>query len=233
MQCAAPAVQDKGQVEVTGNAYFNTRLNGGVNYSPVRHFLVRAALDGKGDNNDSTYSRIAQYELAVGTYWPLGKRVLLGALGGVGQAHSQVGYSDTKYFVAGGGTYSYEQHRYDARYNKYFGEAYGAVQLSPAFSLGFAYRLTQVQFVGLTDQGQPLNLRSMLRGEPMLFVRGAFGNGPRGERPLYAQFGCGGSRLLSTRPGQTGTGSESNLLKPNSYFTLGLGFFPAALFRRP
>ncbi|MFD1468750.1 hypothetical protein ACFQ48_10990 [Hymenobacter caeli] len=228
MQCAAPAVQDKGQVEATASAYFNSRLNAGVNYSPVRHLVVRAAADGKQDKNDSTYYRSSQYEVAVGTYWPLGKRVLVGALGGAGRARSQARYSVSNY-------YGYQrQYQFDARYNKFFGEAYAAVQFSPGFSAGAAYRLTQVQFVGLTDLGQPLDLRRMLRGESMFFVRGAFGSGPRGERPLYAQFGFGASRLLNpSGAGQQAGSPEAEVLQGRGYFTVGLGFFPHALFRRP
>lgn len=233
MQCAAPAVQDQHQTEVTASAYFNSRLNAGVNYSPVRHLVVRAAADGKQDKNDSTYYRSGQYEVALGTYWPLGKRVLVGALGGAGRARSQARYSissASNYYGYRGST----QHEFDARYNKFFGEAYAAVQFSPGFSAGAAYRLTQVQFVGLTDLGQPLDLRHMLRGESMFFVRSAFGSGPRGERPLYAQLGFGGSRLLSPRgPGQQVGSPEAEVLQGRGYFTLGLGFFPHALSRNP
>lgn len=230
MQCAAPAVQDRGQAEVTGTLYFNRRLEVGVNYSPVRHLVVRAAGGGMGDKDDSTYTRISQYELAVGTYWPLGGRVLVGVLGGVGQAHSQGRYRAGQYLYIGDSI----SHEFDARYNKFFGEAYGAVQVSPAFSMGLAYRLTQVQFTSLTDLGQPLTVSHMLRSEPMFFVRSAFGRGPRGERPLYAQFGFGASVLSGqAEASRLATESESEVLQPRSYFTLGLGLFPHTLFRRP
>ena len=230
MQCAAPAVQDQHQAEVTTSAYFNSRLNAGVNYSPVRHLVVRAAADGKQDRDDSTYYRSGQYEVAVGTYWPLGRRVLVGGLGGAGRARSQARYSVSNYYAYRGST----QHEFDARYNKFFGEAYAVVQFSPGFSAGAAYRLTQVQFVGLTDMGHPLDLTRMLHGESMLFVRSAFGSGPRGERPLYAQLGFGGSRLLNQRgAGQPAGSAEAEVLQGRGYFTLGLGFFPHALSRKP
>ncbi|AWM34751.1 hypothetical protein [Hymenobacter nivis] len=229
MQCAAPAVQDRGQAEVTGSLYFNRRLEFGVNYSPVRHLVVRAAGGGMGGKGDSTgyYSRVSQYEVAVGTYWPVGKHVLVGALGGFGQAHSELRYST----IESTPTTRYE---FDARYNKFFGEAYGTVQISPTFSMGLAYRLTQVQFTSLTDLGQPLTVSHMLRSEPMLFMRSAFGDGPRGERPLYVQLGCGASALLGQAEAyQLAAGSEGNVLQPRTYFTVGLGFFPSALFKRP
>jgi hypothetical protein len=221
MQCAAPAIYDKGQVELAGSAYFNKRLNGAINYSPVRHMLLRAAIDGKADADDSTYTRSGQYELAAGTYWPLGEQVVLGGLLGGGQARSQVRYRPIE-------TSSAVQYEYDARYNKLFAEVYGTWQIAPVLQLGAAYRLTRVGFVSLTNLGQPLGLASMLRGEPMVFVRSTFGLRPGGERLAYAQLGLGGSALLGA---SQQVGPVGNLLESNSYFTIGLGFFPSALWR--
>lgn len=223
MQCAAPALYDKGQVELAGSTYFNKRLNGAVNYSPVRHLLVRAAIDGKADADDSTYTRSLQYELAVGTYWPIGEQVVLGALIGVGQAQSQVRYRPIE-------TAFPTQYEYAARYNKLSGEVYGTWQFAPAMQLGVAYRLAHVHFTSLINLGQPLNLTSMLRGEPMLFLRRTFGFRPDGERLAYVQAGVGGSALLRASPGQM-SGPESNLLESNTYLTIGLGFFPNMLWR--
>ncbi|GAB3637385.1 hypothetical protein GCM10027422_29750 [Hymenobacter arcticus] len=223
MQCAAPALYGKGQVEVAGSAYFNKRVHGAINYSPVRHLLVRAAIDGKSDSQDSTYARIGQYELAAGTYWPLGEEIVLGALVGGGQAHSQVRYRTNETIYS-------TQYQYDARYNKLFGELYGTWQIGPTVQLGLAYRLTQVRFTSLTNLGQPLSLTSMLRGEPLFFLRSTFGFRPSGQRLAYVQAGIGGSTLLRARPAQA-SGPESNLLDSNTYFTIGLGFFPSALWQ--
>jgi|GEM_PF-1473976 len=229
MQSAAPGVRDRGQVEVTGGISSpQTQLSAGVNYSPVRHMLVRAAVAGIGDKDDSTYRRNRQYEVAVGTYWPLGRHVLLGAMGGVGQAQSQVRYR-VNYILSNGSLLR----EYDARYNKFFGEAYGLVQVVPGLDLGIAYRLTQVQFASLTDRGQPLDLRGMLRSEPMVFLRHTYAPGPQRERLLYAQVSIARSALLGARPARSGSGPADNLLESVSYFTVGLGFFPSALFRRP
>lgn len=223
MQCAAPALYDKGQVEVAGSAYFNKRLNGAVNYSPLRHVLVRAAIDGKADNDDSTYVRSRQYELAVGTYWPLGEQVVLGGLVGAGQARSQVRYRpiETPYPT---------QYEYNAQYNKLFGEVYGTWQIAPTVQFGAAYRLTHVRFASLTNLGQPLSLTAMLRSEPMFFLRSTFGFRPSGDRLAYVQAGIGGSALLRAWPGQL-SGPDGSLLDSNTYFTIGLGFFPSMLWR--
>lgn len=223
MQCAAPALYDKGQLEVAGSAYFNSRLNGAINYSPLRHLLVRAAIDGKADTDDSTYTRSQQYELAVGTYWPLGEQVVLGALAGAGQAHSQVRYRpiETPYPIL---------YEYDTHYNKLFGEVYGTWQIGPTFQFGAACRLTHVRFTSLTNLGQPLGLTSMLRSEPMFFLRNTFGLRSAEERLAYVQVGVGGSGLLRSWPGQP-SGPARNLLDSNTYFTIGLGFFPSMLWR--
>lgn len=229
MQSAAPAVRDRGQVEVSGGLSTpQIRLSAGVDYSPVRHLLVRVAVDGIGDKNDSTYRRNRQYEVAVGTYWPLGRHMLLGALGGVGQARSQVRYR-VNYILSSGSLLR----EYDARYNKFFGEAYGLVQVMSGLEVGVAYRLTQVQFASLTDQGQPLDLHGMLRSEPTVFLRGTYGKGPQGDKLFYSQVGFAYSALLNAHPAQSGFGPAGNLLESNSYFTASLGFFPSALFRRP
>ena len=228
MQCAVPTVRGKGQVELTGSFYFNSRLEFGANYSPVRHLLVRAAGGGISDKADSSYYRGSQYEVALGTYWPLGKQVLVGALGGFGQAHSEARYKD------GVGIFSRPvQYQFDARYKKIFGEAYATVGLGPAISLGLAYRLTQVQFVNLTNLGYPVNVDNMLRGEPMLFVRGAFGNSPHGERPVYAQFGIGTSQVLDQPWASQDPGPVAQVLQSRVYFTLGLGLVLNTLIWRP
>jgi hypothetical protein len=223
MQCAAPVVSNKGQVAFAGSAYFNSRLNGALTYSPMRHLLVHAAIDGKADSNDSTYSRSRQYELAVGTYWPVGEQVVLGALAGAGQARSQVRYRpiETPILV---------QYEYDARYSKLFSEVYGTWQVGPTLQAGIAYRLTHVRFTSLTNLGQPLSLTAMLRSEPMVFLRNTFGFRPGGERLAYVQAGLGGSALLRAWPAQT-SGPESNLLESNTYFTIGIGFFPSMLWQ--
>ncbi len=228
MQCAAPTVHDEGQAELSGSFYFNKRIEFGVNYSPVRHVLVRAAGGGMGDRADSSYYRGSQYETALGTYWPIGKRVLLGALGGFGQAHGQARYEASNYLLT-----RPTQYQFDARYNKIFGEAYGTVRVGPAVSLGIAYRLTRVQFTGLTNLGQALNINNMLRGEPMFFVRGAFGSSPGGVRPMYVQFGMGTSQVLNWAWSAHDAGPEAQVLQPRAYFTLGLGLSLNSLFQRP
>lgn len=224
MQCAAPAIREQGQVELAGSCYFNTRLHGAINYSPVRHLLVRAALDSKADSDDSTYARSLQYELAAGTYWPLSDEVVVGALAGAGQASSHVRYQAPGIFFPS------TQYAYEARYTKVFGEVYGTVQLGLDTHFGAAYRFTHVSFNTLTNLGQPLGLTSMLRGEPMFFLRRAFGNSPSGDQPLYVQFGVGATTPLGSRREPFYT-PEANLLDSRVYFTFGVGFFPSMLWR--
>ena len=228
MQCAAPTVHDKNQLELSGGFYFNKRLEFGANYSPVRHLLVRAAGGGMGDRADSSYYRGSQYEVALGTYWPIGKRVLVGALGGFGRAHGEARYKDSNVFLS-----RPMQYQFDARYNKSFGEAYGTVQISPAVSLGMAYRLTQVQFTSLTDLGHPVNVDHMLRSEPMFFMRSAFGISPSGERPVYVQFGIGTSKAVNQSWAAQSSRPETEVLQSRAYLTLGLDLSLNALLQRP
>lgn len=162
----APQLRDKGEAEVQGTTFLNGRWEAGATYSPVRHLLVHAAGGLRRDNQDTTYFRIRQYEVGVGGYYPLGRRWLFSGLGGYGQARSLRGYYQFRLFNDG------ELIEFHSRYHRFFGEFSGRYQSgSGGVVLGATYRLSQVRFDRLTYNGAPLGLRSMLRAEPMLFVR--------------------------------------------------------------
>lgn len=149
---AAPGIKAKGELEATAAWSFTNRLDMSATYSPVRHLLVRAAASTKGSGRsaapkDSSYARTTQYELAVGTYWPLGQHWLVGGLAGFGQTHAEARYDDdgtARLLILRNPT----RHQFDARYHKYSAEAYATYQPSPRVSLGLAYRVVQVR---LTD----------------------------------------------------------------------------------
>jgi hypothetical protein len=230
IQCAAPQIKDKNEVELTGSTYLNGRYEAAATYSPVRHLLVRAAYSSlPRGSNDSTYYRGHQYEVAAGTYWPLGSQWLLGGLAGFGQAHSEARYlNDGGLLFFGQST----QHIFDANYNKLFGEVYGSLQASNTVSFGAAYRVTQVKFTSLTDVGVPLDLRSMTRSEPMFFFRVRPGSGETDTRPVQLQFTLGTSATFGY---QNTAGSSSNnyqIQKPRGYITLGVSLFPHCLLRQ-
>ena len=232
IQCAAPQITDKKQAEVTGSSYLNGRYEMAAAYSPVRHLLLRAAYSSlPRGSNDSSYYRGHQYELGVGTYWPLGTRWLVGGVGGFGQAHSAARYfNDGQVLYLGQNS---TRHVFDAHYNKLFGEAYGIFQASETVSFGAAYRITQVNFTSLTDVGLPLALSDMSRSEPMMFFRTRVGNGPTDTRPVQLQLTGGPSSTFGYNSATARYSSaDYQLQKPRGYLTLGISVFPHCLLRK-
>jgi hypothetical protein len=232
MQCAAPQITDKKQGEITASSYLNGRFDLAGTYSPVRHLLVRAAYSNLRDDTkkDTTYYRGHQYDLGVGTYWRLGDQWLVGGLGGFGQAQSAAAFSDGG-FIFGRPT----RHLYDARYNKVFGEAYGTFQFNEAVSFGAAYRITQVDFTTLTDQGTPVDLSHMTRSEPMLYMRFRLGNGPAENRPVQLQVAWGTSSTFGYNANATNTTyapGVRDLKQGRGYTTIGITVFPHCLLRK-
>ena len=231
MQCAAPQIADKKQSEFTLSTYLNGRADVAGTYSPVRHLLVRAAYSNLRDNShDSTYYRGHQYDLGVGTYWRLGGHWLVGGLGGFGQAQSAAAYTKSNLLFGYPTKYAF-----DVRYNKVFGEAYGILQASDALSFGAAYRVTQVNFTHLTNLGTPLDLSSMTRSEPMVFMRVRLGTGPAENRPVQLQAGWGTSSTFGyNERDKTSTYDPGvrDLKQNRGYATIGITVFPHFLFRK-
>ena len=229
MQCAAPQITDKQQGEATISTYLNGRADIAATYSPVRHLLVRAAYSNlRDDSRDSTYYRGHQYDLAVGTYWRLGNQWLVGGLGGFGQAQSAAAYST-------GITFAATRYEFDTRYNKIFGELYGLIQTSEAFSIGAAYRVTQVNFTHLTNFGAPVDLSRMTRSEPMLFMRVRLGNGPTENRPVQLQAALGLSDTFGYNPRDRNARYPDGVLElkqGRTYTTLSISIFPQCLFQK-
>lgn len=230
MQCAAPQITDKQQGEATISTYLNGRADIAATYSPVRHLLVRAAYSNRRDDSrDSTFYRGHQYDLGVGTYWRLGDQWLVGGLGGFGQAQSAAAY--TKPGILFSGT----RYEFDTRYNKIFGEVYGLVQTSESFSIGAAYRVTQVNFTHLTNFGVPVDLSRMTRSEPMLFMRVRLGTGPTENRPVQLQAAWGLSDTFGYNPRDTNATYAPgvyDLKQGRSYTTIGITVFPHCFFRK-
>jgi hypothetical protein len=230
MQAAAPEIRNKSEVEVIGSWSLTDRVDFGVTYSPVRHLLLRAATSFKGSvpiRADSTsYSKNNQYELAVGTYWPLGEHWLVGGLAGFGRAHAQAHYIDD-----GATILSFRepiQHQFDAKYSKYSGEAYATCQPSPLVSFGLAYRVVQLRFTDATDLGMPVASAPILRQEPMLYfrLRPEFA-----QRSLQFQLALGASTTFgyNQRTANDEADPARQFKLGRSYTSVGIALYPHLL----
>ncbi len=233
MQCAAPQITDKNQVEITGSTFLNGRFDIASTYSPVKHLLVRAAYSAVSNDTTGTedYSCGKQYDLGLGTYWRVGDKWLVGALGGFGTAQSQVAYTSSGFLSR------VSQSKYDLHYNKRFGEIYGTFQANNLFSTGAAFRVTQANFTRLTFDYQPVELTSMTRIEPMGFVRLRVGKGSFEERPVQFQVAMGTSSTAGFN--ERDVNSYGHLpegvyaLKRDRYYTtISVTLFPHCLFRK-
>ncbi|MVN78572.1 hypothetical protein GO988_19750 [Hymenobacter sp. HMF4947] len=232
MQAAAPEIRGKGELEVAGSWSLTNRLEVGATYSPLNHLLVRASTSTKlaGHISDSSsYAQNNQYELAVGTYWPLGPHWVVGGLVGFGQAHSQARYKNDGSSVLLLGEVT--DHVFDAIYGKYSGEAYATWQPTPAVSLGLTYRLVQLRLTDVTDLGVPVHSAPILRYEPMLYfrLRPQAGNGLvqfQAAVGVSSTFGYD-DRLASDRADPT-----RQFKVGRGYTSVGVAIYPHLLWRK-
>jgi len=232
---AAPEIRDKGELEVTAGWSLTNRLDVGATYSPVRHLLVRAAASTKGGgrpatpNDSSSYGQVNQYELAVGTYWPLGEHWLVGGLAAFGHAHAQARYTDD-------GTarlFSFRDaapHLFDASYRKYSGEAYVTYQPTPVLSLGLAYRVVQVRLTDATDFGVPVQAAPILRSEPMFFLRVRPGHSELWQ--LQAAMGTSTTFGYNELTADDRADPARQFKLGRSYVSVGVAFYPHVLWQK-
>lgn len=230
MQGAAPEIRARGELEATGSWFLTNRVDFGVTYSPVSHLLVRAAASFKGSvppQPDSTnYAKNNQYELAVGTYWPLGAHWLVGGLAGFGRAHAEARYIDD-----GATLFTFRtpiRHQLEAVYSKYSGEAYATCQPSPLVSFGLAYRVVQLRLTDVTDLGVPVAAAPILRQEPMLFLRL---RPDFAQRSLQFQLALGASTTFGYNSAQEDdrTDPTRQFRLGRSYASVGVAFYPHLL----
>lgn len=232
MQAAAPEIRAKGELEATGSWSLTNRLDFGVTYSPVPHLLVRAAASFKGSvppqPDSASYAKNNQYELALGTYWPLDPHWLVGGLAGFGRAHAQARYVDD-----GATLFTFCEpirHRLEGNYSKYAGEVYATYQPSPLVSFGLAYQVVQLRLTDITDLGAPVVAAPIWRQEPMLFFRLR----PKvAQRSLQFQLALGASTTFGYNPSQAN--DETNPVRQfklgRSYTAVGVAFYPHLLGR--
>jgi hypothetical protein len=231
MQNAAPDIRARHESEVRASTFLSRWEVSGA-YSPLKHVLVRGAFGRRSDDDDSTFWRGRQYELAAGTYWAP-RNWTLGVLGGFGQTRSQARYLNNGQILFFGQS---TQREFDVRFNKIFGEAYAVYEVSNRFSLGVSCRSTRLYFTKLTDVGAPIDLRQLTRYEPMLLMRFGLGEPYQDRRPVQLQLSIGGSATMG--PGNKfpydSDYSRRQLRESRSYVALGVGILPhrvVSLFR--
>lgn len=236
MQCAAPDIRQKGEAEVALSWSLTNRYELGATYSPANHLLVRAATSAKISPPDfadttATYAQNNQYELAIGTYWPLGARGVAGGLVGFGQAHAEAQYVEDGNTFLRFGNRSLFQHRFDAIYAKYSGEAYIIGSAGNYVNLGLAYRFVHLRLTDVTDRGIIVNSAPIARSEPMLFVRILPGGLQRG---LQLQVACGVSipHHYDSRAATNQPDPARQFKLPRTYLSLGLSLYPHVFWRR-
>jgi hypothetical protein len=221
MQPAAPQLRDKGQLELQATSFLTGRWEVAANYSPLRYTLVRAAGGWRTDTGDSLNSRLRQYEVGAGGYWPITSRWLLTGLGGYGQAHSSGTFRSEYLFSRS------ELNKFDTRYHKAFGELGISYRAESGWlTLGAAYRLNQVTFESLIHNGESLPLRGMLRSEPLIFMR--IGNEEGLLRWMQFQLGMGVSWTHGYNAQQSGNQEYAlrYLQEGRSSITAGIVLYP-------
>jgi hypothetical protein len=164
----APVLRDKNQAEAAAAVHINGRIQGNVAYSPIQHLLLTTAgsYQKRGSTEDTTHFCNRQYEVGIGTYWPVAKSWLFSGQLGYGQAESQRAFKGIRNIVVLDPGYD----KYRTHYNKFYGQVAASVDISRV-TLGLSYRRTWIDFKSLTYNEEALPFRRMIRNEPMLFVR--------------------------------------------------------------
>ncbi|RTQ50807.1 hypothetical protein EJV47_09305 [Hymenobacter gummosus] len=162
LQPPAPDIQAKGQMQAGLGVRMSTHVEGSAVYAPLNHVMVRVAGGGTPLPASGPTLKFAsgQIEGGLGTYWPLGQHWLAGGLGGLAAGRSRLHYPQ-----------SAELEDYRARFRRSYGEVYLHHYISPYVALGTSYRLNQVRYSTFTNAGLPTTVRSVVRSEPLLFVR--------------------------------------------------------------
>ncbi|WP_157547635.1 hypothetical protein [Hymenobacter sp. DG25A] len=183
----APVLRDKNQAEVAAAVHINGRIQGNIAYSPIRHLLLTTAgsYQERGSTEDTTHFYNRQYEVGLGSYWPVAKSWLFSGQLGYGQAESQRGFKGIRNFLVSDPGYD----KYKTHYNKFYGQVAASVDIKRV-TLGLSYRRTWIDFKSLTYNGEPLPFRRMIRDEPMFLLRTGITRQTASFLKLQATLGC-------------------------------------------
>lgn len=200
----APLIRAEGEGEVSFHLQGTGRAELQAAYSPCKSLLLLTAATGRPDlslnvQGEKDGFQTLQYELGLGTYFPMGERWSGQLTGGFGGAQVQ------RIVTRGFGGQDYK-----ARYQKYFGQLSFNQQVR-RHGNGFGYRLAVVDFSQLSAQDRydpytlyDLPLDGQFRHEFYYFYRRWLGRALT-ESHWYAQAGGGYSFCL---PGASETAAD-------------------------
>ncbi|GAB2957279.1 hypothetical protein GCM10027048_24720 [Hymenobacter coalescens] len=194
LQPPAPDICAQGQLEVSQGMRLSTHVEGAVAYSPLKHLMIRAAGGGTPLPPGGPMVQFAtgQMEGGLGTYWSLKHRWLAGGVFGSGGGQSRLKYPN-----------SVAVEDYRARFRRHYGEAYLHWYASPYVSLGTMYRLNQVRYSAFTNAGASTHIRTLVRSEPLVFVRVGADQRHTEMGALQGQLSLGLSMAHGPRPRRT------------------------------
>ena len=224
MQPTMAQVKAVGEAEATASIQPIGRLEATAAYSPAPHLLLTVGGTVCPKLGSKRFLVTRQYELAAGSYLPLGSFWLLNGIGGYGQAVTNRGSQDLGFIL--GSTHN----EYNARYNKLFAQA-GIAHSKTNRSFGFTYRLTQVRFSTLTDTDLgELPLPNMLRHEALFFIRRPLGNSSQWETQATMGMSVSSTPRRDDKQGAPGYGAAeyqaNRTLLPALYTSIGLVYRP-------
>lgn len=136
MQPTVSTITQAGQLELTGSAQLNGRVEGTAVFSPLPHVLLAGGGTYRPNFGGTSFFATRQWEAGAGTYWTLGKHWLLTGEGGYGYASSERAWAEL--FGA--------SPELRARYSKAFGQVSLGYLHKQKWSGGAIYRFSQLHF---------------------------------------------------------------------------------------
>lgn len=159
-----------------------TSLEAGAAWAPTRHLLLSAESGLQSSTAITTSNNITatyhdfhrQVGLGLGCYRSAPSGLYLAVLGGVGYASTRLHTVDVGvlYFLP----IPVLSSQYEARYVRYYGQAYVATPTQGAATLGFSLRGSYVDYTYLALAGNSFAPATHFFTEPSFFVK--LGNGP-------------------------------------------------------
>ncbi|MBD2715882.1 hypothetical protein KBK19_12630 [Microvirga sp. STR05] len=214
-----PLVEESGQLEVTASVQPSARLEAMAAYSPLNHVVLTGAGSVGLNLGGRQYLRTQQGELGIGGYWSLGNSWLVNAAGGGGLASV-----DRKTCVWG-----CDQRK--GQYSKLFGQA-GIAWIGVFGSASLTYRLSRLQYTGVTNEGNAISDFGTYRHELALATRRYLG----WSDTWFWQYTMGVSLSNLKAPGELDSAAQTDRWfsagVPTPFLGIGIGWQPFLRSRR-